>query len=45
MFCFFGHKAPGILVLWLGIELMLPALESKVLTTRPPGKFQYVSIN
>ena len=28
----------GILVPWPGIEPTLPALEGRVLTTRPPGK-------
>ena len=36
MFWFFGYKACEILVPWLGIEPMLPALE--FLTTGPPGK-------
>ena len=34
---FFGYKACGILTPWPGIELALPALESEVLTTGPPG--------
>ena len=35
MFWFFGHEACGILAPRPGIE---PAVESKVLTTGPPGK-------
>ena len=38
MFCFFGHKAYGILALWSGIKPAPPALEGEVLTTGPPGK-------
>ena len=36
--CFFGHKACGISAPPAGIEPALPALESKVLATGPPGK-------
>ena len=34
----FGPKAYGILAPWPGIEHVPPAMESKVLTTGPPGK-------
>ena len=37
---FFGSKACGILILWLGIESAPPALEGEVLTTGLPGKCQ-----
>ena len=48
MFLFFDWEVFGILASWSGIEPISPALESKVLTTRPPGKsydgrFQYIS--
>ena len=42
MFCFFGHKAGGILVPWPGIERVPPALEGKVSTTGLPGKYQEI---
>ena len=38
MFWFFGQEACGILVPQPGLEPTAPALEGKVLTTRPPGK-------
>ena len=38
MFWFFGHEACGNLSPQPGIEPTPPALESKVLTTGPPGK-------
>ena len=38
MFWYFGREACGILAPWPGIEPAPPALESKVLTTGPPGK-------
>ena len=38
MFLFFGHESCGILVPWLGIEPILPALKGEVLTTGPLGK-------
>ena len=38
MFCFFGHKAYGMLASWPGIKPAPPALEGEVLTTGPPGK-------
>ena len=41
MFWIFGQEACGILVPWLGIEPKATALESKVLTTGPPGKSRY----
>ena len=37
MFWFFDWEVFGILASWSGIEPASPALESKVLTTRPPG--------
>ena len=37
-FWFFGWEVCGILASQLGIEPTPPALEGKVLTTRPPGK-------
>ena len=39
VFWFFSHEACGILASWPGIKLAPPALEGKVLTTRPPGTF------
>ena len=41
MFWFFGHEACGILVSRQGIEPTSPALEGEILTTGPPGKFQF----
>ena len=38
-FGFFGPVACGILVRWPGIEPAPSVLESKVLTTGPPGNF------
>ena len=38
MFCFFGHKAYGILASQPGFEPASLALEGKVLTMGPPGK-------
>jgi len=38
MFWIFDWEVFGILASWSGIEPTSPALESKVLTTRPPGK-------
>ena len=38
MFWILGHKACGIWALRPGIELTLPALEGKVLTTGQPGE-------
>lgn len=35
---FFGQEACGHVVPRPGIELVLPALEGRVLTTGPPGK-------
>ena len=40
LFCFFGHEARGTLVPRRGMERAPPPLESKVLTTGPPGKSQ-----
>ena len=40
---FFGHKTCGILAPQPGIEPVPSALEGKVLTTRPPGKFLKIS--
>ena len=42
--CCFGLMACGILAPGPGIELALPAFESEVLTTRPPGKSQQAHI-
>ena len=42
VFWVLGHKAYGILAPQPGIELILPALGSKVLTTGPPGKSLHV---
>ena len=39
MFWLFGQEAYGILALQPGIKSTTPALEGKVLTTGPPGKF------
>ena len=39
MFWFFGHEACGVLASQPGIKPAPPALEGKVLTTGPPGKF------
>ena len=39
LLCYFGHKTCGILAPQLGIKPAPAALESKVLTTGPPGKF------
>ena len=36
MFCFFGHKAYGILAPQWGIEPETPTLGGEVLTTGPP---------
>ena len=48
-FCFYvlvlWPKACRILAPWPGIEPILPALEDKVLTTGPPGKFPHISLN
>ena len=44
MFCFFGPPACGISVSQPGMKPAPPALESKVLTTAPPGKCQYLLI-
>ena len=45
-FCFlfwiFGPEACGIFAPWPGIEHAPPALEGKVLTTGPPGKFHSI---
>ena len=41
-YVFFGQETCGILDLWSEIELSLPALEHKVLSTGPPGKSQSV---
>ena len=41
MFGFFGLEACEILVPQPGIEPTPPALEGRVLTTRPSGKFQH----
>ena len=38
MFWFFSHKAYGILASQPGTELLLPALQGKVLATGRPGK-------
>ena len=38
LFVFFSCEACGILAPGPGIRPTLPALEGKVLTTRPPGK-------
>ena len=38
LFWFFGLKICGILAPRLEIQLTLPALKGKLLTTRPPGK-------
>ena len=35
---FFGHEACEILAPQPGMKPVLPAMEGKVLTTRPPGK-------
>ena len=40
MFWFFGPDACGVLSPSPEIELASPALEGKVLTPGPPGKFQ-----
>ena len=39
MFWFFGHKKCGMLVPQPGIQPAPSALESKVLSTEPPGNF------
>ena len=36
----YNPTACGILVLWAGIEPQSPALQGRLLTTGPPGKFQ-----
>ena len=38
MFCFFGHKACGILDPQSGIKPVLPTSKGNVLTTRLPRK-------
>ena len=38
MFCFFDHKAYGILAPWPGIKPAPRVMEGKVLTTGLPGK-------
>ena len=43
MFWFFGCKACGILAPRPGVKPVSPALESKVLTTGPPGKSHMLS--
>ena len=45
MFWSFGREACGILVPLPGIEPTSPALEGEVLTTGPPGKSHYLSLN
>ena len=42
MFWVFSHKVYGILAPQPGIEPASPALEGEVLTTGPPGRFQFV---
>ena len=41
MFCFFGHKAYGILAPRPGIKAPLPALAGEILTTGLPEKSQW----
>ena len=41
----YGPEACGILTPQPGIELSLPALEGRVLTTGPPGKSLYLSLS
>ena len=41
----FGHEACGILAPWRGTKPTPPALEGKVLTTGPPGKFLNLFFN
>ena len=40
-FWFFGHNACEILAPWPGIKPTPPTLEGDVLTTGPPGKYQF----
>ena len=44
LFVFFHCKACGIFASWPRIQLALPALEGKVLTTGPPGKSPILKI-
>ena len=41
----YGPQACGILTPQPGIELSLPALEGRVLTTGPPGKSLHLSLS
>ena len=45
MFWVFGRESCGILVSQPGIDPILPALESEVLTTGPLGKPLDISLN
>ena len=45
MFWFFGPEVCGILAPWPEIEPAPPASEGEVLTTGPPGKSHYLSLN
>ena len=38
-------KACGILISWSGIEPEFPVLEGGLLTTGPPGRFSFISVN
>ena len=42
MFQYFGGETCGIIAPGPGIETVPPALEGKVLITRPPGKSLYI---